>query len=97
MAVHAAGFSVVIRNSAIEQQFPGGLRAFEDACPNQTLCSDGFLTRVGFMALDDANFFRLRLVAQELAKLRDDGEGEIALVQQDRGCLSSCDWLSTPK
>jgi hypothetical protein len=93
MAVHAAGFSVVIRNSAIEQWFPGGLRAFQDACPNKTLCSDGLLTRVGFMVLDDANFFRLRLVAHGLAKLRDDAEGEIALVRQDRGCLSSCDWL----
>jgi hypothetical protein len=66
MAVLVADFSVVIRNSAIEQGFPGGLLAFQNACPNKTLCSDGLLTRVGFMMLDDANFFLLRLIAQGL-------------------------------
>jgi hypothetical protein len=65
MAVLVADFSVVIRNSAIEQGFPGGLLAFQNACPNKTLCSDGLLTRVGFMMLD-ANFFLLRLIAQGL-------------------------------
>jgi hypothetical protein len=97
MAVLVADFSVVTRNSAIEQGFPGGLLAFQNACPNKTLCSDDLLTRVGFMMLDDANFFRLRLIAQGLAELRDDGEGELALVQQDRGCLSSCDWLTVER
>jgi len=97
MAVHAAAFSVVIRNSAIEQQFPGGLRAFQDACPNQTLCSDGVLTRVGFMMLDDASFFRLRLIAHGLARSGDDCEGEIALIEQGRGCLFPCDWLTVER
>ena len=48
MTVLVEGISVVVRASALDR-YPGGWSAFKAAVPNQTLCADGELIRVGFM------------------------------------------------
>jgi hypothetical protein len=35
MGVHIPGFSVVVRNSTIEERYPGGSNAFERKMPKQ--------------------------------------------------------------
>src|SRR5947209_6051739 len=59
MAVSAIAISVVVRNATIEAHFPGGMLAFARSCPNQTFCTDGTISRVGFMVQQDAETFEL--------------------------------------
>lgn len=53
MAVLIEAISVVVRKDAIEKRFPGGWDSFLDEIPNNTLCTDGELVRVGFMSPQD--------------------------------------------
>jgi hypothetical protein len=48
MAILVEGISVVIRAEAVIHRYPGGWERFRDDCPNDTLCADGELIRVGF-------------------------------------------------
>ena len=93
MAVSAAAASVIIRNSTIAARFPGGLASFAASCPNQTFCTDGTVTRVGFMATIDAQTFVRQLVAAGLAPSLEEAHSDIALVIQGRGFAHPCDWL----
>jgi Flp pilus assembly protein TadD len=92
MAVFAGGSSIIVRNSMIEGRFPGGLESFAAFCPNQTFCTDGNVSRVGFMKTDDAKAFIRQLVTAGLASSVAEARSEIALVQ-GRGFASPCDWL----
>lgn len=93
MGVHVPGYSVVMRNSTIERRYPGGSAAFESDCPNQTLASDGVLTKVSFTVCDDAEFFFQRLIAAGLADSSEDAPSKIALTSQDVGVKPPSTWL----
>jgi hypothetical protein len=93
MAVSAVANSVVVRNATIDARFPGGTPAFARSCPNNTFCTDGTISRVGFMAHDDARTFINHLVANGLASSLAEATSEIALVVQGHGFVYSCDWL----
>ena len=53
MAVLCEALSVVIRRRSLMQYFRGGALAFMHTVPNDTLCTDGELIRVGFMTPSD--------------------------------------------
>jgi hypothetical protein len=53
MAVLIEAISVVIRADTLLKKFPGGWGAFKLIVPNQTLCADNEIVRVGFMAPQD--------------------------------------------
>jgi len=93
VAVSAIAISVVVRNATIEARFPGGMTAFARSCPNQTVCTDGIISRVGFMVQKDAQIFVNRLVAAGLTLLPTETASEIALVIQGLGFFYPCDWL----
>ena len=93
MAVSAHAISVVVRNSTIESQFPGGLAKFAGSCPNQTFCTDGTVSRVGFMTTTDARRFMDQLVAAGLAPSVANANALIALVAEGHGFVEACDWL----
>src|SRR2546428_1019185 len=93
MAVSAIAISVVVRNASIEAHFPGGMLAFARSCPNQTFCTDGTISRVGFMVQKDAQTFANRLAATGLALSPAEAASEIALVIQGQGFFSPCNWL----
>ena len=93
MAVSAQTISVVVRNATIEAHFPGGMLAFARSCPNQTFCTDGTISRVGFMVQNDAQIFANRLAATGLAPSPTETASEIALVIQGQGFSYPCDWL----
>ena len=57
MPVLVEAISVIIKVEAIQSKFPGGWNGFENVVPNQTLCSDGEIARVGFMDPADAESF----------------------------------------
>jgi len=93
MAVSAISISVVARNATIEARFLGGMPAFVRSCPNGTFCTDGTISRVGFMVQSDAHTFINRLRAAGLAPSSAGVASEIALVEQGRGFLFPCNWL----
>ena len=93
MAVLIEAISVVILAEAIVEKFPGGLDAFEQIVPNQTLCADGEIARVGFMTPQDVEAFVKELQCGGLEFLRDGESVDIAVVDQLRGPISRCSWL----
>jgi hypothetical protein len=57
MAVSAVATSVIVRNATVKLRLPDGMPALAHLCPNQTLCTDGTICRVGFMVQSDAQTF----------------------------------------
>ena len=53
MAVLIEAISVVVRADELLKKFPGGWDAFKSIVPNQTLCADNEIVRVGFMSPQD--------------------------------------------
>jgi hypothetical protein len=86
--------SVVVRNATLEALYPGGVSGYAADCPNRTFCSDGVLTRVGFMAPDDVGAFLERLETRGLVFLHDGVAADIAVVDQHQGPTTVCDWLA---
>ena len=54
MPVYCEALSVIIYKDAIKLFYNGGLDAFMENIPNDTLCDDGEIVRLGFMDLDNA-------------------------------------------
>ncbi|PYJ63762.1 MAG: hypothetical protein DME24_00675 [Verrucomicrobia bacterium] len=92
MAVLIEAISVVIRAEAILAHYPGGWEEFRDACPNQTLCADGELIRVGFMTPQDTQRFIEDLGRHGIEYLRDGRAADLVVADQQRGLAAPCDW-----
>ena len=93
MAVLIEGNSVVIRADAINTKFKGGWNAFKDLVPNQTMCADNELVRVGFMSPSDVEAFIKKLERNGLDFLRGSDAVDIAVADQLRGLSSPASWL----
>ncbi len=93
MAVLIEAISVVIRADAILNKFPGGWDGFKNIVPNQTLCADNEIVRVGFMSPQDVESFVSKLQSNGLEFLRSGEAIDIAVVDQMRGLTSECSWL----
>jgi len=93
VALAIDGVCVVIRNAAVEARFPGGIVAYERACPNATYCSDGQICRVAFMVEADAKAFAERLTSYGFGSRRSGEASEMALIAQHFNRLQPCDWL----
>jgi len=94
MAVLVEALSVIVRNATLESLYPGGVSGYAADCPNRTFCSDGVLTRVGFMTPDDVGAFLERLETRGLVFLHDGVAADIAVVDQHEGPITICDWLA---
>lgn len=97
MAVLVEGISVIIPIEHLQKSYPGGLSAFEKNAPNKTLCSDGEIVRIGFMAPPDVQAFVLSLERYGLRYLDGQRAVDIAVVDQQRGPMSDCEWLKFMK
>jgi len=93
MAVLIEGISVIIRVEALLDKFAGGRDAFMRIVPNQTLCVDDEIIRVGFMTPQDTESFVKRLEDAGLEFLRDGEAIDLAVVDQLQGISSKCIWL----
>ncbi len=89
MAVLAEMYSVIIRVSTLESYFPGGVQTYIETCPNQSLCCDGEICRVGFMSWADVETFGEYLEASGF----NPGAGAVAVTREDKGLVEPCDWL----
>ena len=93
MAVLVEANSVIVRVPAIRERYVGGWPAFADDAPNNTLCSDGDVARIGFMDPNDAESFIASLERRGLIFLRAGESQDIAFAVQGSGLTVPCDWL----
>ena len=92
MAVLIEAISVVIKADAVLSAFSGDWEAFKKIVPNETLCADNEIIRVGFMAPDDVQAFIEKLESYGLRFLRDGKALDIAVADQQRGFSTECSW-----
>lgn len=93
MAVLIEAISVVIRRSRIVEVWRGGWDGFAADCPNQTLCADPDLARVGFMNPDDVARYVDDLQRRGLVFQRGNEAVDIVVVDQMSGPTTSCNWV----
>jgi hypothetical protein len=82
-----------VKVQAIRDRLAGGCSAFNDGVPNNTLCSDGEVARVGFMNPYDAEAYIEGLERHGLTALRDGKSQDITFAVQAEGITVPCDWL----
>lgn len=92
MAVLIEAISVLIKRTAIDEKFPGGWEAFVENAPNQTLCADSILARVGFMIPVDVESFIRRLKRMGFIYIEDGEAVDMVVVDQQRGFAARCSW-----
>ena len=93
MAVLIEAISVVVLRTAINRFYVGGWSAFVDDCPNETLCFDDYLARVGFMAPADADAFVTRLANRGIPSNANSQACNFLVVDQVKGPTRSCPWI----
>ena len=95
MAVLIEYISVVVPNATLEQRWPGGVESYAAAVPNRTFCTDGVLTRVGFMHPDDVKMFARSLESWGIAGHDGNLFRDYAVVDEVRFKPEWCTWLVT--
>lgn len=93
MAVLVEAISVIVRRDAINKRFTGGWRGFLNVVPNNTLCADDDLARVGFMSPPDVEEFVRHLERAGLVFTSNGKALDIAVVDQMRGPTIPAEWL----
>ena len=92
MAVLIEAISVVIKRSSIDKKFPGGWDAFVQEVPNQTLCTDGTLVRLGFMSPDAVRQYVNSLESYGIFYLENGEASDLVVADMLRGFTVKCDW-----
>jgi hypothetical protein len=92
VAVLVEGISVLVREDRIRKAFENDWEAFTATVPNNTLCADGELVRVGFMHPDDVQAYVAQLKNYGLSHLIEGAAADIVVADQQRGLLSACEW-----
>lgn len=92
MAVLVEGISVIMRQDRIVEAFDGDWGAFEELLPNETLCGDNELVRVGFLSPPDAHEFIEGLGIYGLVHLEAGRSVDIVIADQQFGFSAPCDW-----
>lgn len=93
MSVLAEALSVLVENAVLAQRYPGGVEGFARDCPRASFCSDGRISRAGFLSPRDTRFFLGLLEACGLHWAGGAHAPEVALVDQNVGLLHPCLWV----
>ncbi len=92
MAVLAEALSVVVRIDALRRAF-ADIEAFAGTVPNNSLCADGELARVGFLMATDVREYVRAMKAYGLVFLHDGQAKDLAVIDQRNGPTTPCAWL----
>ena len=93
MPVLIEAISIVIRRDAIKRRFIGGWDAFVKTIPNNTLCKDENLLRVGFMTPKDVEAYVELLELNGLVFKEEGCAVDLAVVDQLKGPTVNAPWL----
>lgn len=92
MAVLIEAISVVIKRSAIDEKFESNWEGFVADVPNETLCADDELARVGFMTPIDVKSY-VKYLEKLGFKYQVNGSAvDLVVVDQQRGFAAPCNW-----
>lgn len=95
MAVLVEGISVIIRADRLLEAFAGDLDRFKSLVPNNTLCTDGELVRVGFLSPSETERFCNTLEHSGLFFREGDGQAkDFTVCDQQRGMMVPTRWAS---
>tara|TARA_B100000315_G_scaffold67599_1_gene61444 strand:+ start:117 stop:362 length:246 start_codon:yes stop_codon:yes gene_type:complete len=72
MSVILECISVIVKNSKIISDYPGGMDGFMNSIPGGHHCTDGEIMRIGFMHHDDTEKYVQFLESLGLIFLKDD-------------------------
>ena len=97
MSVLCEAFSVIVKRESIEQFYSGGWDSFIKDIPNQTMCADEMIVRVGFFSPSEVESYIIALESKGLNYLKHERESDIAVVDQNDGIILTCDWLQFGK
>ena len=93
MPVLVEAINVIVRNETIEEKYPGGMGSYWVDSPNESTCSDDYVTRVGFLELGTFREFTDRLMELGFRFVENDEMIDIAVFDQEEGMLRPCRWL----
>ena len=93
MSVLLECLSVIVKNSKIISDFPGGMNGFMESMPSGHNCTDGEIIRVGFMHPDDTEKYVQFLKSLGLIFVKNDKAVDICVIDCYYGSWSDCDWL----
>lgn len=93
MAVLIEATSIVVRADSILSKHTGGWDAFKASIPNETMCADGEIARIGFMTPTDVESFVKKLERSGLIYLSNGEAADIAVADQMHGLATTCHWL----
>jgi hypothetical protein len=93
VAVLIEAISVVVRLSDVKEKYPGGWEQFVRDTPQDMLCADSHVARVGFLEMAEAQAFVNSLTTHGLAFQTDGHSADIAVVDQATGPTTPVDWL----
>ncbi|WP_257165528.1 hypothetical protein [Bradyrhizobium sp. SRS-191] len=94
MAVLIEAISVVVKLSSLFERSPAGWEDLKTSVPNNTLCSDNELARVGFMMAEDVRPFVESLTAScGLIHIAGGEAVDVVVVDQLAGPKSKCSWI----
>ena len=94
MAVLIEAISVVVRNETILEKYPRGMRGFWLDCPNGSVCTDEYVTRVGFRDTDWVTGFVGHLEDLGFEVMREGEFVDVAIVDHVLGLRHPCRWLT---
>lgn len=93
MSVLIEAWSIIVRNDTLERKYPGGVAKYAADTPNTTFCTDGLLTRVGFLDSDDVDVLLSTLSEYGLIYISGNKCVDIAVINQHTGLEAECDWI----
>ena len=95
MAVLLEAISVIVKRSSINLLFPGGWELFKEIVPNNTLCFDNEIARVGFMHTDDVESFVKKLETMGLRYFADGETHDLTVIDQRQVVMMNTPWIET--
>ncbi|SVD51928.1 uncharacterized protein METZ01_LOCUS404782, partial [marine metagenome] len=93
MSVILECISVIVKNSKIISNYPGGMDGFMNSIPGGHHCTDGEIMRVGFMHHDDTEKYVQFLESLGLIFVKNDKAIDICVIDFYYGPWSDYDWL----
>ena len=97
MAILIEAISVVVQLASIDNKYSGGWEQFQNDIPNQTLCADDMLARVGFMSPYDVESYIQHLEKNGLIYISNNEADDIVVIDQQKGPLIPCNWVDCDK
>ena len=93
MAVLIEGLSVLVRNSALDEKFPGGSRQVQDGLGDDKICFDEDLTCIHLASPDEVGAFVRWCESAGLVFLINGICRDIVVVDQRTGPTTDCEWI----